>query len=52
MLLPVKMSKELAAGIPNSELIVLEGGGHGFLVEIAERFNRAVMDFLAKVEKK
>ena len=52
MLLPVKMSEDLAAGIPNSELVVLEGGGHGFLVEIAGRFNQAVMDFLTNVEKK
>lgn len=52
MLLPVKMSEELAAGIPNSELAVLDGGGHGLLVEIADRFNQAVMDFLAKVAKK
>lgn len=49
ILLPVKMSEELAAGIPSSELVVLEGGGHGFLVEIAGKFNQAVMDFLAKV---
>jgi 3-oxoadipate enol-lactonase len=49
ILLPVEMSEELAAGIPNSELAVLEGGGHGFQVEIAGRFNQAVMDFLAKV---
>jgi pimeloyl-ACP methyl ester carboxylesterase len=52
MLLPVKMSEDLAAGIPNSELVVLEGGGHGFLVEIAGKFNQAVMDFLTNVEKK
>lgn len=49
MLLPVKMSEELAAGIPNAELVVLEGGGHGFLIEIADRFNLTVMDFLAKL---
>lgn len=52
ILLPIQMSEELAAGIPNAELVVLEGGGHGFLVEIADRFNQAVMDFLAKVAKK
>jgi len=50
ILLPVKMSEELAAGIPNAELVVLEGGGHGFLAEIAGKFNQAVLDFLSKVE--
>ena len=52
IIIPVKMSEKLAAGIPNSEMVVLEGGGHGFLIEIPERFNQAVMDFLTKVEKK
>lgn len=34
-------------GIANSRLQVLEGGGHGFLWEIPEAFNRAVLEFLA-----
>lgn len=46
ILLPVRLSEELAAGIPNAELVVLDGGGHAFLVEIADRFNQAVLDFL------
>ena len=50
MLLPVKMSEELVAGIPNAELVVLEGGGHSSLIEIADEFNLAVLDFLSKVE--
>lgn len=48
---PVKLSEELATGIPNAELIVLEGGGHGFSIEIPDKFNQAVLDFLAKLEK-
>ncbi len=52
ILLPVKLSEELAAGIPNAELVILEGGGHGFLSEVADKFNQAVLDFLAKTEKK
>lgn len=51
ILCPVKLSEELAAGIPNAELVVLEGGGHLFLIEISDKFNQAVLDFLAKVEK-
>ena len=48
ILLPVKLSEELAAGIPKAKLVVLEGGGHGFNVEIADRFNQAVLEFLAR----
>jgi len=51
ILVPVKLSEELAAGIPNAELVVLEGGGHAFSLEIPDKFNQAVLDFLAKVEK-
>lgn len=51
ILLPVKLSEELAAGIPDAELVVLEGAGHGFPIEIADKFNQAVLEFLAKVEK-
>jgi len=51
ILCPVKLSEELAAGIPNAELVVLEGRGHGSCGEIPDRFNRAVLEFLAKVEK-
>jgi 3-oxoadipate enol-lactonase len=49
MLLPVKVSEELASGIPNAKLVVLDGGWHGFNGEIADKFNKAVMDFLSDV---
>ena len=52
IVLPVKLSEELAEGIPNAELVVLEGGGHGFNFEIPDKFNKAVLDFLAKVREK
>lgn len=51
ILLPVKLSEELAAGIPNAQLVILEGGGHGFSFEIPDRFNQGVLEFLASVEK-
>lgn len=51
LLCPVKLSEELAASIPNAELVILDGGGHGFPIEIPEKFNQTVLDFLAKVEK-
>lgn len=47
LLLPVKVSEELASGIPNAKLVVLEGGGHGFNGEIADKFNHAVLNFLS-----
>ena len=47
----VKLSEELAAGIPNAELVVLEGVGYGSCGEIPDKFNRAVLEFLAKVEE-
>ena len=49
ILLPVKLSEELATGIPKAKLVVLEGGGHGFNIEISDKFNQAVLDFLAQI---
>jgi 3-oxoadipate enol-lactonase len=49
ILLPVKLSEELAAGIPKAKLVVLEGGGHGFNAEIPDKFNKAVLEFLAQI---
>ena len=46
ILIPVKLSQELARGLPNAELLILEGGGHNFFYEIPEQFNRAVLNFL------
>ena len=51
ILLPVKLSRELAAGIAGSELIIVEEAGHGLPLEAPERFNRVVLDFLARVDK-
>jgi len=51
LFVPVKLAEEFAAGIPNAELVVLEGGGHLSCIEIPDKFNQAVLDFLAKVEK-
>jgi pimeloyl-ACP methyl ester carboxylesterase len=49
ILLPVKLSEELAAGIPKAKLVVLERGAHGFNAEIPDKFNQAVLDFLAEI---
>jgi len=45
---PVANSKVLASDIPDARLVILEGMGHGFLVEAADEANRAILDFLAR----
>ncbi|NMG10651.1 alpha/beta hydrolase [Brasilonema sp. UFV-L1] len=47
LLTPVKFSEQLATGIPNAELVVLDGG-HAFVVESAGAVAKTVLDFLAK----
>ena len=42
-------SARLAEFVPDSRLVVIEGGPHGSNVSHAELWNRAVLDFLAQV---
>ena len=44
---PMADQQAMLDGIPNARLQVLENGGHGFLWEIPDAFNEAVIDFLA-----
>jgi 3-oxoadipate enol-lactonase len=46
ILIPPENATILTERIPNARLQVIEGGGHQFLVEQADAFNRAVLDFL------
>jgi pimeloyl-ACP methyl ester carboxylesterase len=46
-LVPPAHSDELARLIPGAKLVRIEGGTHGFNIELAERFNREVVEFLA-----
>lgn len=46
-LVPPRSSDELAALIPGATLQTFDGASHGFNVEQADKFNRAVLDFLA-----
>ncbi|WP_442994326.1 alpha/beta fold hydrolase [Scytonema sp. PRP1] len=48
ILTPVKLSEQLAQGIPNAELVVLDCGGHGFLVESADVVATVMLNFLRK----
>jgi 3-oxoadipate enol-lactonase len=49
ILTPLADSEELAELIPGAELAIVRGGAHGFMVEAAGAFNRAVGEFLARV---
>jgi 3-oxoadipate enol-lactonase len=46
---PFSLFEELAVGMPNARLKVLEGGGHGFNASTADRFNQAVLEFLERL---
>ncbi len=46
ILTPPWMSREIAEAISGAKLQILEGGAHGFLVEIPHKVNQAVIDFL------
>lgn len=47
-LFPVERSEELADGIRDAELSVLEGCAHGFPIETPEAFNETVLSFLER----
>ncbi|HMF55377.1 MAG TPA: alpha/beta hydrolase [Pyrinomonadaceae bacterium] len=49
IIVPSENSRNLAAGIPNAKLVVINGGSHTFFIERAEEFNRAVIEFLKAV---
>jgi len=47
-IVPIQNSRNLAAAIPNTEFVIIEGGSHMAFVERAEHFNSIVRDFLDK----
>lgn len=47
-MIPPRFSRELHERIPGAELVVIEGGGHGYLWEQAPAFNEACLGFLRK----
>ena len=47
-LVPPRCSDLLAREIPGAELVTFDGAAHGFNVEQPDKFNRAVLDFLAR----
>ncbi|NDJ20564.1 alpha/beta fold hydrolase [Nostoc sp. B(2019)] len=49
ILTPMKFSEQLAQGIPNAEIVVLNRGGHGLLVESPDAVASVILNFLAKL---
>lgn len=47
---PPRLAEVMHEGIPNSELVIIAGAGHGVGREKPEEFNAAVLRFLEKVE--
>ncbi len=47
-IVPAGNSKIIASRIPNAKLVILEGMGHGFFIEAAEKANKVIIDFLKK----
>jgi pimeloyl-ACP methyl ester carboxylesterase len=45
-LTPPNLAKELSSEIPNSQLMILDQGGHGLYWEVPDLFNKAVLDFV------
>ncbi|MBW4594892.1 MAG: alpha/beta hydrolase [Brasilonema angustatum HA4187-MV1] len=45
---PVQFSEQLAQGIPNAEFVILEQGGHAFVVESADAVATGILNFLTK----
>jgi pimeloyl-ACP methyl ester carboxylesterase len=48
ILIPPAFSQRLAKGIPTAELVVLEGTGHGLLIESPDTVAEAMLDFLSR----
>lgn len=44
----VASSKALAEKIPNAELVIVEGGKHGYLREMPEKGHPPILDFLRR----
>ena len=51
MCLPPSFSRELADGIPNSELIIFPGGSHLFGIQDPGTFNRTTLDWLERANR-
>jgi pimeloyl-ACP methyl ester carboxylesterase len=50
-LVPFKWGEELAQQLPNATFVRLEGAGHNFFIAQGEKANRAVLDFVRRVDE-
>ena len=48
ILTPVADAEEIASRVPTSELVVIRGAAHGFMVENAGTFNDVVLEFISR----
>lgn len=51
ILTPRADSEEIAERIPGSELVVISGAAHGFMIEHATTFNRVLLEFLQRANR-
>jgi len=49
-IVPLVWGEELAATLPDSRLVTYEGSGHNYVVEMDERANNDVLEFLEKAD--
>jgi len=47
-IIPVENSRIIASRIPGAELVLFENMGHGFVAEVVQEANEAVLDFLRR----
>jgi pimeloyl-ACP methyl ester carboxylesterase len=48
LLFPPEFSEHLVQGIRGAELVVIDGTGHGLLVESSDKVTNAMLDFLSR----
>ncbi len=52
ILVPPRFAREIAARIPNAEVRLLPGAGHGYFLERPDLFNAVSLDFIARSSRK
>jgi pimeloyl-ACP methyl ester carboxylesterase len=50
-LVPFKWGEELAQALPNASFVRLDGAGHNFFIARGDEANRAVLDFIRRVDE-
>jgi pimeloyl-ACP methyl ester carboxylesterase len=50
-MIPEAHTREIAAGLPHSQLQIFPGAGHGALLEIPEQFNAVLERFFEQAKR-